>query len=182
MQPAYAPETILEFWRTVGPDRWFKPDLELDREIRERFLAVHEAAVAGKLADWEQTAEGALALLILLDQFPRNMFRGTARAFASDAQAREIAGRSIARGYDRAIDRELRTFFYLPFMHSEALADQERCLALYRATGEAGGIKYAEIHLDAIRRFGRFPHRNKMLGRESTPDELAYLESGGFGG
>jgi uncharacterized protein (DUF924 family) len=182
MNVPFAPDALLKYWRTVGPKRWFKPDADLDREIRERFLPLHEAAVAGKLSEWEQSAEGALALVILLDQFSRNMFRGTARAFASDPQAREVAGRAIARGNDRAVDSKLRTFFYLPFMHSEQLADQERCLKLYRAARDKEGIKYAEIHRDAIRRFGRFPHRNKTLGRESTADELAYLESGGFSG
>ncbi|MCC6949606.1 MAG: DUF924 family protein [Bradyrhizobiaceae bacterium] len=177
-----SPADVIAFWRAAGKDRWFEANADFDVEVRERFLATHEAAVAGKLADWEASPESALALLLLLDQFPRNMFRGTPRAFATDAQAREVAQRALARGFDRQADPELRGFFYLPFMHSEELADQEICLRLYRELGDANGIKYAEIHHDAIRRFGRFPHRNKILGRESSDDEIAYLEDGGFRG
>lgn len=177
-----SPQDIIEFWRTAGPDRWFAPDAAFDQEVRERFLATHERAAAGDLPDWEKTPQGALALLLLLDQFPRNMFRKTARAFATDPQAREIARRAIKAGFDLEVGDQLRSFFYLPFMHSEELADQELCLTLYRDYGNEDGIKYAEIHLDAIRRFGRFPHRNEILGRESSADEIAYLDSGGFRG
>jgi uncharacterized protein (DUF924 family) len=173
---------VVSFWRDAGYERWFKPDADFDREVRERFLATHEEAAASRLSDWERSPEGALALLVLLDQFPRNMFRGTPRAFATDMTALEAARRAIGRGFDKDVDPQLRSFFYLPFMHSEDIVDQERCLALYRDLGDADGIKYAEIHLDAIRRFGRFPHRNEILGRVSTPGEIAYLESGGFRG
>jgi uncharacterized protein (DUF924 family) len=173
---------VISFWRDAGYERWFKPDAGFDREVRDRFLATHEAAAASQLSDWEGSPEGALALLILLDQFPRNMFRGTPRAFATDAAAREVARRGLDRGYDKQVDPQMRSFFYLPFMHSEDVADQEHCLALYRALGSEDGIKYAEIHLDAIRRFGRFPHRNEILGRASTPEEVAYLDGGGFRG
>jgi uncharacterized protein (DUF924 family) len=168
------------FWRDAGPDRWYKSDPEFDREIRERFLETHEAAAADRLAEWKQSAEGTLALLILLDQFPRNMFRGTPRAFATDPMAREIADHAIAQGFDKAIDSKMQSFFYLPFMHSEELADQERCLALYHAADNEEGIKFAKLHLEPIRRFGRFPHRNEVLGRTSTQEEIAFLESGGF--
>jgi len=180
-QTIAAPEDVLEFWRAAGRDRWFEANADFDAEVRNRFLATHEAAAACEL-DWEHSAESTLALLLLLDQFPRNMFRGTARAFATDAFARQVARRALERGFDREFEPDLRSFFYLPFMHSEELADQERCLALYRALGDPENIKYAEIHLDAIRRFGRFPHRNAMLGRASTPDEIAYLDGGGFRG
>ncbi len=176
------PEEIIRFWREAGPKRWFEPDEGFDAEIRDRFLAVHEQAAAGELADWALSPQGALALLLLLDQFPRNMFRKTPRAFATDPAARLVARRSIMAGYDRKVEKELRTFFYLPFMHSEELADQELCLTLYRHNGDEDGAKWAEIHLDAIRRFGRFPHRNEILGRESRPEEIAYLEGGGFRG
>jgi uncharacterized protein (DUF924 family) len=175
-------EDVIAFWHSAGPKRWFEPDAAFDAKIRERFLSTHEQAAAGKLGDWEETAKGALALLLLLDQFPRNMFRKTPRAFATDPLARDIARRAIGRGFDRKVESDLRTFFYLPFMHSEELGDQEFCLKLYRDLGNADGIKYAEIHLDAIRRFGRFPHRNEILGRASRPEEIAYLESGGFTG
>jgi len=175
------PAEIIAFWREVGPDRWFKKDTALDEEIRGRFLAAHEAAAAGKLTTWEQSAEGALALLILLDQFPRNMFRGDARAFATDPLALATASRAILNGFDGA-DPAMRTFFYLPFMHSEELADQERAVAFYRAQNNADGLKWAERHADIIRRFGRFPHRNAVLGRVTTPEEQAFLDGGGFAG
>lgn len=180
--PIASAEDVVSFWREAGHERWFEPDVQFDQAVRERFLGTHEAAAAGNLADWEQSPEGALALLILLDQFPRNMFRRTPRAFATDAMARQIARRAIDRGFDRHVDPTMRPFFYLPFMHSEDVTDQERCLALFRDLDDAEGIKYAEIHLDAIRRFGRFPHRNEILGRPSTADEIAYLEGGGFSG
>ncbi|HEU5272563.1 MAG TPA: DUF924 family protein, partial [Xanthobacteraceae bacterium] len=152
-----------------------------DADIRTRFLATYEAAAAGRLA-WDETADGALALLIVLDQFPRNMFRGSARAFAADPLARTIASRAIERGFDQAAAPSERSFFYLPFEHSEALADQERCIALNRAAGDADALKWAEQHADIIRRFGRFPHRNKALGRATTPEEQAFLDGGGFAG
>src|SRR4029078_12722593 len=173
---------VVAFWQKAGPDRWFKKDTALDDEIRERFLATHEAAAAGQLSGWEQSAEGALALLILLDQFPRNMFRGDARAFATDPLARAITAGAIVRGFDSQVPKELQKFFYLPFEHSENLADQERCIALNKASGDAENLKWAEIHADIIRRFERFPHRNAMLGRSTTPEEQAFLDSGGFAG
>lgn len=176
------PKEVIDFWREAGPKRWFEPDPAFDAEIRERFLDVHERAAAGELSDWAHSPEGLLALLLLLDQFPRNMFRKTPRAFATDAAARLIARRAIMGGYDRKVDPELRSFFYLPFMHSEDLTDQQLCMTLYRDLGNEEGIKYAEIHLDAIRRFGRFPHRNEILGRASRPEEVAYLKDGGFSG
>jgi len=174
-------EDIVAFWRAVGPDRWFEKDAALDDEIRRRFLSTYEAAASGRLTDWEQNAEGALALLILLDQFPRNMFRGDARAFATDALARAVASRGILHGFDGAIP-DMRTFFYLPFMHSENPADQERAVSFYRAHNEAENLKWAELHADIIREFGRFPHRNAVLGRVTTPEERAFLDSGGFAG
>ncbi len=173
---------IVAFWREAGPKRWFEKDNAFDDEIRNRFLAVHEAAAAGKLAGWEQTAEGALALLILLDQFPRNMFRGQARAFATDPLARAITAGALVRGFDAQVPKEMRSFFYLPFEHSEDLADQERSIALYKAAGDADDLKWAELHADIIRRFGRFPHRNAVLGRATTPEEQAFLDDGGFAG
>jgi uncharacterized protein (DUF924 family) len=172
---------VVSFWRAAGPDRWFKKDPAFDEEIRRRFLVSSEAA-AGKLSRWEQTAEGALALLILVDQFPRNMFRNDARAFAGDALARAIAAGAILRGFDAQVPEEMRTFFYVPFEHSEDLADQERGIALYKAAGDAEGLKWAELHADIIRRFGRFPHRNPALGRVTTPEEQAFLDAGGFAG
>jgi len=175
-------DEIVSFWRTAGPDRWFKKDAGFDEEIRQRFLKTHEAAAAGKLADWEQSAQGALALLILLDQFPRNMFRGDARAFATDPLARAVAAGAIVRGFDSQVPPDMRGFFYLPFQHSEDLADQERSIAFYKAIGDVENLKWAELHADVIRRFGRFPHRNSVLGRTTTPEEQAFLDGGGFAG
>ena len=175
------PADIVAFWRAAGPEKWFKKDDGFDRSIREKFLATYEAAAAERLSAWEATPEGALALLLLLDQFPRNMFRNDARTFATDPLARGIAARALTRGFDAAMG-DLRSFFFLPFEHSEDMADQDLALALYRAAGDADGLKWAEIHADIIRRFGRFPHRNKVLGRATTPEEQAFLDGGGFSG
>ena len=180
--PLTTPAEVVGFWRDAGPDRWFNKDDAFDAEIKQRFLATHEAAAAGKLATWESNAEGALALLILLDQFPRNMFRNSARAFAADSQARAITAAALLRGYDAQVPATMRGFFYLPFGHSEDMADQERGLALYAAAGDADGLKWANIHADIIRRFGRFPHRNAVLGRATTAEEQAFLDGGGFAG
>ena len=175
------PQTVLAFWRAAGPDKWYNKDAGFDAEIGTRFLGIYEAAAAVELA-WDENPQGALALVIVLDQFPRNMFRDSARAFAADPLARAIAARAIARGFDQEIAVAERGFFYLPFEHSEALADQERCVALNRASGDADALKWAELHADIIRRFGRFPHRNKVLGRTTTPAEQAFLDGGGFAG
>jgi uncharacterized protein (DUF924 family) len=177
-----SPQDVLTFWREAGPEKWFNKDIAFDDEIRRRFLETHEAAAAGQLADWEQTAEGALALVIVLDQFPRNMFRGDARTYAADPLARTVAERALARGFDRQVPPPEWQFFYLPFEHSETLADQERCCMLFAAAGDAELLKWAQLHADIIRRFGRFPHRNVMLGRLTTPEEQAFLDGGGFKG
>jgi uncharacterized protein (DUF924 family) len=173
---------VVTFWRDAGPKRWFEADESFDNTVRARFLPTHEAAVRGELAAWEDGAEGALALTVLLDQFPRNMFRGTARAFATDPRARAVADRAIARGFDQATDSMLRPFFYLPFMHSEILADQDRCARLYETLGDAEQSKYATEHREIIARFGRFPHRNRLLGRSTTAAEQDFLDAGGFTG
>jgi uncharacterized protein (DUF924 family) len=148
--------------------------------VRDRFLDLWQEAVAGQLSSWEASDAGALALIIVLDQFPRNMFRGDARAFSSDAPAREVAARAILRGVDTRTDAPLLQFLYLPFMHSEKLDDQVRCVELFQRDPE--NLRYAEIHADIIRRFGRFPHRNGALGRTMTPEEQAFLDAGGFSG
>jgi uncharacterized protein (DUF924 family) len=176
-----SPEAVLAFWREAGPDKWFTKDAAFDATIREKFLATYEAAAAGKLSAWEATAEGALALTIVLDQFPRNMFRGDPRTYAADPLARATANIALKRGYDQDVPAAERGFFFLPFMHSEELVDQERCVELYRAA-ESDDLKYAEEHRDIVRRFGRFPHRNAMLGRTTTPEEQAFLDGGGFKG
>ncbi len=172
---------VITFWLEAGPGRWFKKDAAFDDEFRARFAAAHEAAASGALDDWANTADGALALMILLDQFPRNCFRGTARMFATDAKALTLAKRAIVQGFDLVVDADLRRFFYLPFMHSEALADQDRSLELYAPLGEES-MRYAVIHRDIIVQFGRFPHRNPLLGRTTTMEEQKFLDAGGFAG
>ena len=176
------PAEVIAFWREAGPERWFEKNEVFDEAVRARFLALHERAAAGELKDWENSAEGTLALLLLFDQFPRNMFRGTARAFATDELARAIAAGALLKGFDAQVPSDLRTFLYLPFEHSEDMADQERGLALYTAAGDQNDLKWAQIHADIIRRFGRFPHRNAALGRGTTPEEQAFLDAGGFAG
>jgi uncharacterized protein (DUF924 family) len=173
---------VVSFWREAGPDKWFVRDSEFDHTIRLRFLATHEAAVRGEFAGFEETAEGALALVILLDQFPRNMFRADPRAFATDPLARAVAHRALALGFDRATDQTMRPIFYLPFMHSELLAEQDRSVELHEAFGDAELLGYAQRHRDIVAKFGRFPHRNQALGRTTTAVEEAFLDGGGFAG
>lgn len=176
------PTDILSFWRDAGYDRWFGKDDAFDARIHARFADLHHAAAAGHLDDWQSTDDGALALVIVLDQFPRNLFRGTPQAFATDAKARGIATRAIDRGADHRVDPQLRPFFYLPLMHAEHLDAQERCVALNQAYGDAKQLAFAIEHRDNIARFDRFPHRNAVLGRDTSPDEQAYLDGGGFKG
>ncbi|MDF0519052.1 DUF924 domain-containing protein [Bradyrhizobium yuanmingense] len=176
------PSGVLAFWREAGRERWYERSDAFDAEIRRRFLSLWQRAAAGELASWEASDDGALALVIVLDQFPRNMFRGTPQAFASDAQARDVVRRAIARGVDRRVDPLLLEFLYLPFMHSEHLADQLHCVALFQNTDNAESLKYARDHADIIARFGRFPHRNRLLGRDTTEEEQAFLDGGGFAG
>ncbi|MGV3570842.1 MAG: DUF924 family protein [Ramlibacter sp.] len=172
---------VVAFWRDAGPERWFRKDPAFDAEFRDRFLALHERAAAGALDDWAQHAEGALALLILLDQFPRNAFRGSARTYATDPQARRIAHAALARGLDGEVAPQLRGFFVLPLMHSEDPADQALSVAKSEPLG-GETHRYAVHHQDIIRRFGRFPHRNALLGRTSTPAEESFIAEGGFAG
>ena len=178
--PAEA-QSVIDFWNEAGQALWFAKDPGFDARFRERFLTLHEAAARGELARWTSAADGALALVILLDQFPRNAFRGTPRMYATDAMGRDVADAAIAAGYDRIVSPELQAFFYLPFGHSEDLADQERAVTLCRRLGPPH-LAFAEHHRDIVRRFGRFPHRNAILGRVSTPDERQYLDEGGYAG
>jgi uncharacterized protein (DUF924 family) len=173
---------VIAFWLAAGPKEWFAKSDAFDAAIRERFEAAHHAAARGEFSNWEDTADGALGLLLLLDQFPRNLYRGSGHAFATDPLARAIAQRSLKRGFDREVPPKLRPFFYLPYEHSESLQDQERCVALCREAGDAETLRWAELHRDIIVRFGRFPHRNAALGRETTPEEYAFLADGGFAG
>jgi len=179
--PAFDPAEVVAFWRAAGPQQWFRKDDAFDTALRERFLSAHEAAARGELAHWEREASGALALLILLDQFPRNAFRGSARMFATDAQALALAGRAIDAGLDRAVEPMMRVMFYLPLEHAESLPAQERGVELTRAL-DADTHRWAVVHRDIIARFGRFPHRNALLGRITTLEEQRFLDEGGFAG
>jgi uncharacterized protein (DUF924 family) len=180
------PSQVVDFWRAAGAKNWFAHDAAFDRAIADQFTDAHLAAARGGLAAWGDDATGALALVILTDQMPRNLYRGSAHAFATDMMARNIAERAIARGFDRAFEPALRQFFYLPFEHHEDAAAQARAVALYeRLVADGGdriGLDYAHLHAGLIARFGRFPHRNAMMGRISTPEETAYLADGGFAG
>jgi uncharacterized protein (DUF924 family) len=175
------PLGVIQFWRDeVGEANWFADDAALDANIRAHYDALWHEARDGALDDWQATPEGALALAIVLDQFPRNMFRGHADAFATDAKARAVATRAVAAGFDRRVPTSLRGFFYLPFMHSENLADQDRSIALFaeRVGTDCANYPYALGHRRIIARFSRFPARNAALGRVSTADEQAFLNAG----
>src|ERR1700722_13199222 len=172
------PEDILNFWFIeIGRDRWFSDDRALDSMLRDKFMGVYEKAAANQLETWKENPEGFLALLLLLNEFPRRMFRGTSRAFETDAEALEMAREAIIRHFDDRIDKQFKLFFYLPFVNSESLGDQR--LALYyirERTKEEQWLSLAEQHMDVVARFGRFPQRNPILGREPTPEEVAFLQ------
>jgi uncharacterized protein (DUF924 family) len=182
-------DEILEFWfgeAEADVDqhqrRWFTPDPEFDRQCRSRFLKDYEGAAAGMLDWWKSEPRNCLALVLLFDQFPRNMFRDTARAFATDTNARDMAKFAITSGFDRAMAPPHRAFFYLPLQHSETLDDQDESVRLMRRLAAeepscAGFLPYAEHHRDVIKCFGRFPHRNVILGRVSTPEEIRFLRA-----
>jgi uncharacterized protein (DUF924 family) len=184
-------ERVLEFWfgndfRHTEPQpqkKWFEKDAVFDQTVREWFLGTYEQAVAARLTDWMETAAGALALTIVLDQFPRNMFRGTAKAFASDGQALMVANHALDRDFDQDLPPVMRIFFYLPFEHSENLVNQNRCVQLLKpfSTDPQLGryYEYALKHQAVIEQFGRFPHRNLILGRSSTPAETEFLKQPG---
>lgn len=177
------PERLLRFWlEETGPDGWFGGGPALDREIARRWGLAWRMARAGAFADWERTAEGTLALLVLTDQFPRNLRRGSAEAFATDARAVRVALRAVARGDDLAVQREARLFVYLPFEHAESLALQDHAVRLFadRMPANRGYLLHARAHREIIRRFGRFPFRNAALGRETTPAEAEWLAAGGY--
>jgi len=172
---------VVDFWLGAGSDKWFRKDDGFDAEIAAKFGDAVKAAGDGHYADWAATPEGALALVILMDQFPRNLHRGSAQAFAYDARALDVTRGAIEDGHDMATRTEDRSWFYMPFMHSEELADQEQCIALVRERlpGAEDTLKFAILHRDLIARFGRFPHRNVLFGRDSTEEEKNYLSSDG---
>jgi uncharacterized protein (DUF924 family) len=181
------PDALLSFW--FGPldaegradaahrERWFRKDAAFDRELRERFGTLHAEVAAGRHESWLATPRGRLAYVIALDQLSRNLFRDSARAFETDARALEVALEGLSSGVDRALARDERSFLYMPLMHSEDLAVQERCVALFADFPD--NLPFAEAHRDIVRRFKRFPHRNAVLGRASTPEELAFLQEPG---
>lgn len=174
-------DDVVAYWREAGPQRWFAKNDAFDADFRNRFLDAHYAAARRDLDAWAETADGTLALLILLDQLPRNAFRDTAHMFATDALALHFTRHAIAHGFDMQIDETLRPFVYMPLMHSEAPDDQHACCDHMRQFG-GESLKYAQIHRDVIERFGRFPHRNASLGRQTTAEEQVFLDAGGFAG
>jgi uncharacterized protein (DUF924 family) len=175
-------EEILDFWlNEAGEKGWYAPDAAQDARIRERWLPLWERGRKGELSSWTVTPEGTLALLILLDQFPRNMFRGEARAFASDARALAVAKAAILRGFDKKVPLPQRQFFYLPLMHSEVQTNQDKGVRLVLLSfGRGEMLRHARAHRDVIREFGRFPYRNAALGRVTSPEEQAFLDRGGY--
>ena len=176
------PIDVVGFWREAGPKKWFAKSAKFDQRIALRFEPSHHAAARGEHDGWMATPDGALALLILLDQFPRNLFRDSAHAFATDGKALGIAKHAIGEGFDAQVELELRPFVYMPLMHSENLGDQDASVVLFDALGAKTNLDYANLHRDVIQRFGRFPHRNVLLGRKTTPEEQAFLDAGGFAG
>lgn len=172
---------VVQFWREAGPKRWFAKDEAFDAAFAGRFVEAHHAAARGELDDWMNDAEGTLALLVLLDQLPRNAWRDNAHMLAIDGKALAVAHHAVEAGFDRQLEEVLRPFFYMPFMHSEVLAEQERSVVHCGAL-DANTLRFAVLHRDIVARFGRFPHRNRMLGRASTPEEEKFLAEGGFKG
>ena len=172
------PQQIIEFWFSDEIRKlWFNSTPAFDRELGERFQDSWARASSGELDHWKQSAQGCLALVIILDQFPLNMFRGSAQSFASEAQSRDVAAFAIERGFDKDLSVEQRAFLYMPFMHSEALEDQKLALQLYDQPGLESNLRFARHHHAIIEKYGRFPHRNAALGRSSTDAELEYLDS-----
>lgn len=182
MPEVSSPGALLDQWLALPEDTVFGADPEFDRTLSERYGETLKAAEAGSLDHWAETAEGAVALVILLDQMSRNIHRGTPGMYANDAKALAVSKRAIARGNDLRLSRQARRWFYMPFMHSEDPADQQRCIELCQASGLVDVVPYAEQHAEIVRRFGRFPHRNAILGRETSQEEAAYLADGGFKG
>ena len=177
----HQPQEILDFWTGIGPQGWYAVDAAVDDTIRHRFGDLWEEAREGGFADWQASPEGALAYLVLTDQFPRNMFRGDARAFATDSRALACARRALDGHFDDHVEGEIRQFFWLPFMHSEDPADQARSVAIFREKMPGSHVLHARAHAEVIRRFGRFPYRNAALGRQTTPEEAQFLDAGGYG-
>jgi uncharacterized protein (DUF924 family) len=186
MSSQASPAEIVGFWREAGSGKWYRKDPAFDAVLRARFEQAHFAAARREHDAWADTAEGSLALILLFDQFSRNFWRGSAHAYATDSLARLFAKRAIEARQDREIAGDIRGFFYSPLHHSEDLAEQDLGVRLVEAWAEQGGdqnlLRWMRTHRDIVARFGRFPHRNAALGRETTAEERAFLESGGFAG
>lgn len=172
------PQDIIDFWFADSTrELWFDSTPEFDADLRERYRQTWEQARRGELDQWLETAEGCVALAIVLDQFPLNMFRGGAESFSTEAQSREVAHVAIERGFDGELETDRKAFLYMPFMHSEAIEDQQLALRLFDQPGLESNLRFARHHHDIVSRFGRFPHRNVALGRDSTEAEIEYLNS-----
>ncbi|MEL6750873.1 MAG: DUF924 family protein [Pseudomonadota bacterium] len=182
MNPEITPDDVLNFWVEAGTEKWWTKDDAFDTAIRDAFAHTLRKAERGELDHWQETPNGTLALIILLDQFTRNLNRNSAKAFKNDPKALAVAEAALDRGDDKRMRNGIMMFAYMPLMHSENLADQRHCLALMEATGLEPNMEAAHEHLDIIERFGRFPHRNNVLGRETTAEEQAFLDAGGFSG
>ena len=178
---AATPQDVIGFWRLAGPEKWFSKNPKFDDAIALKFEPVHLRAARGEYDAWAVSPEGSLALLILLDQFPRNAFRATPHMYATDPLARHLARKAVEAGHMDAVEPALRLFFCLPFAHSEQMEDQDKSVELNSLLGSTER-SHAEGHRDIIRRFGRFPHRNPLLLRETTAEERAFLGGGGFSG
>lgn len=171
-------DELLTFWfsERVKP-LWFNSTLAFDDELREKYLETYQAALKGELTGWEKTTQGSLALVICLDQFPLNMFRNKAESFEGEEPSRQVAARAIQQGFDQQLKGVQKAFLYLPFMHSEDMVDQDYSVSLFSAADLEDNLRWARHHREIVRRFGRFPHRNAILGRTSTPEEIEYLQS-----
>ena len=177
------PQEVIDFWMAAGAKKWFVKDAAFDAEISARASGLHAKAARGELLDWEASETGVLGLILVLDQFSRNLYRDDVRAFAQDGLALALTRRAIFRGDDMRLQEAHRRWVYMPFMHSEdVMAQREGCTHFRERLNDADTLDYAQLHLDIIQRFGRFPHRNKVLGRESSAEEIAYLKDGGFKG
>ena len=174
--------SVLEFWQNAGPKAWFAKSDEFDTSIRQQFGVLHEKAASNELSAWEDQPDSALALILILDQFSRNLFRNDARAFAQDELCLKIAKSSLSQNFDAKVDPSLKQFYYMPLMHSESILDQRHCVRLFHAANLPDNLKFAILHRDIIERFGQFPHRNSVLGRPISPTERSFLDGGGFSG
>lgn len=174
----HSQEEVLNFWFSeIDSKLWFNSTAELDEQIKQRFESVYQAALSDKLDDWQKSPEGSLALVIVLDQFPLNMYRDKHQSFAGEVKARQVTKQAIDKRFDQSLSDKEKAFLYLPLMHSEDLADQDLSVELFEKAGLEHNLRYAKHHREIVRKYGRFPHRNRILGRESTAEEIEYLNS-----